>query len=148
MVRLSIVDQIHFEVVTSSSSLQIGDSQTINLISRALAVQKEVSEFDGTEGDLQPFYLFRQEIPKPVISETIQLNRIERVPIIKIGALRVISAAASSLVHIGSTQSIDAESRIKHFRHYKDVPPGFRTRPELTIETPQGGERLIPLAPS
>lgn len=145
MVRLSVVDQIHMEVVTSSSTLQIGDSQSFHLKSNALAAQKEVAVFKGTEGDLGPFFLFRREIPQPAIDEPLQFNREDIVPIIKVGGVHVISAAASSLIHIGSTDSIDAESRVKHFRHYKEVPPGFRTRPELTIQTPPEGQSSYPL---
>jgi spore germination protein PE len=139
MVRLTMVDQVHMEVVTSSSTLQIGDSQSIHLLTRALAVQKESSVFEGNEGDLSPFYLFRMVIPRPIIYEPLYYNREDLVPVIKVGTVRVISAAASSLVHIGSTGSIEAESRIKHFRHYDEVPAGYRPRPELTIPTSQGG---------
>jgi spore germination protein PE len=144
MVRLSVVNQVRMNVVTSSSTLQIGDSQSIHLLSNALAVQKEVSVFEGTEGDLSPFYSFRRGIPRPVLYEPLQYNREDVVPVIKVGAIRVISAAASSLVHIGSTGSIDIESRIKHFRHYQEVPAGYRLRSELTIQTPQGG---VPSSP-
>lgn len=148
MARLSMVDQVHMEVVTSSSNLQIGDSRNIRLRSRALAVQKAWTDFQGSEGDLSPFYLFRQEIPQPVFYESLEFNLDQRVPVIKVGAVRITSAAASSLVHIGSTEEITIESRVKHFRHYKNVPPGFRTRPELTILTPPGGGgATAPIAP-
>lgn len=148
MARLSLVDHVHMEVVTSSSNLQIGDSRNIHLRSRALAVQKEWTDFQGSEGDLAPFYLFRQTIPQPAFYESLQFNQVHRVPIIKVGVVRIISAAASSLVHIGSTEEITAESRVKHFRHYKNVPPGYKTRPELMILTPPGGGgATAPIAP-
>lgn len=135
MVRLSSVDEIKIENITSSASLQIGDSRHIDLNSRALAVQKEWTSFDGDEGDLTLFDLYTQKLPQPDLSNSVHFTIENVVPIIKVAGLRAIAIAAASTVHIGSTGVIDAESRIKHFRHYADVPKGFRTRPELTIYT-------------
>ncbi len=135
MSRLSLVDEVKVTNVISSSQFQIGDSGHVQLTCRVLAVQKDPPVFRGIDGNLAIFDIYTKPIPKPIYSDHLQYTSTHAVPVIKVGSVRVIAAAASSMIHIGSNQSILSESRIKHFRHYGSVPEGFRTRPELTFYT-------------
>lgn len=135
MARLTIIDQININAIVSSSQLQIGDSQSINLRSRALAVQKDPPVYSGSEGNLSVFDIFRQPLPQATFTDRLTITSEHVVPLIKVNSIRVISAAASSMIHVGSSEDLYTESRIKHFRHYPTVPPGYYPRPELTIYT-------------
>ncbi|WEG12334.1 spore germination protein GerPE [Pullulanibacillus sp. KACC 23026] len=135
MPRLSMVDDLLLTNIASSSALQIGDSHDAQLTSHALAVQKEYPNFQGHEGDLRPYRIFTQEIFRPIGHIPVQVNTQNIVPLIKVDHMRIIAIAASSMIHIGSINSIETESRIKHFRSFSTVPEGYRERPELTIYT-------------
>ena len=62
--------------------------------------------------------MYSQSIPLPLLTESLRQTTIHENPIIKVGSIRVIGLAASSVLHIGSTRTIKTESRVKHNREY------------------------------
>ena len=125
--RLSIVDSMNLNDIVSSSNLQIGDSVRLAPRSRALAAQKEYPIYSGKEGNLAPFAAFSQPIPKVKETANVNMTIHNKVPVIKVGHIRIIGTAASSILHIGSTQFIDSEARVQHFRHFFFPPAGYET---------------------
>lgn len=118
--RLSIVDNLHIRSLAYSSILEIGDSNQIRPYSKALAVQREEEIFLGTEGHFN-FPLFLTLIPRPIISEQIQINRINESQEIHVHSVNITAASIAGVIHIGSTNHIESESWIKHIRQLSNV---------------------------
>lgn len=114
--RTSYVDQINVKIASFSSILQLGDSCIINGFSRALAVQREIEIFYGNEGNFSAFPMFNETIPLPPISEDITYLSHSLNPVIKVNKLNVIGISAASIMHVGNSQHISMEARIKHLR--------------------------------
>jgi spore germination protein PE len=117
---MSIVDHINLLSISSSATLQIGDSSIIAPISMILAVQREYELFFSDEGDFGEYTVFSRPIPQPTITEHVRMNRINESPVIKVHHIDIFGAAASSVVHIGSTKRITSEARVKHIRQLLD----------------------------
>lgn len=118
--RFSIVDKFDLLSLAYSSVFEVGDSNRISPYSRALAVQREHEIFYGQEGHFNYPFFFRP-IPRTVISEKIMINRMNESPKIQVHSISVTGAAFSSVIHIGSTNIIEGESRVKHIRQLFDV---------------------------
>ncbi|MFD2443142.1 spore germination protein GerPE [Bacillus sp. CGMCC 1.16607] len=114
--RYSKVDHLKIIVVTISSIAQIGDSKIVNGFSRALAVQREAEVFFGNEGDFSNYWVFKEPIPLPPIDEVIMFQSNNLSPCIKVSNINITGVSAASIVHIGSSDHVYMESRIKHIR--------------------------------
>jgi spore germination protein PE len=121
--RTSLVEHISIIDVTSGSIFEIGDSYHIQPRSKALAVQREYELFYGDEGDLKTYPIFTNPIPKPTVEKPICFKRYNESPYIKVNHINLFGCAASGVCHIGSTKTIDAETRIKHIRQMGEPAP-------------------------
>lgn len=117
--RISIVDKLNILSVIFSSVLEIGDSNSILPYSRALAVQREHEIFYGGEGNFDN-PIFYEPVPRPVINERITFTKINESPHIHVHSVTIFGISTSSIAHIGSTNLIQGEARVKHVRHLKD----------------------------
>lgn len=115
--RTSIINNFKLNALAASAILQIGDSFILKPKAKVFAVQREVPFFWGDEGNLENYDIYYQAIPQPVITELVNMNIINRSPVIKVNNIRILGVSASSIVHIGSTKIIDAEARVKHIRY-------------------------------
>ncbi|WP_088105445.1 spore germination protein GerPE [Halalkalibacter urbisdiaboli] len=118
--RTSVTKNINVTNVSSGSIFEIGDSTGIRPRSRALAVQREMELFFGNEGNFEKYSIFTNPIPVPNVDENIKMTKYNQSPFIYVNHIDIISTAASSVLHIGSTKTIDAESRVKHIRQLLD----------------------------
>lgn len=115
--RITCVDNITIDAVSFSSILQIGDSEQIVALSRALAVQREAEIFFDNEGNYNAFPLFSEAIPfqkemrENVIFSTQNLN-----PVLKVRNIDILGTSSSSIVHLGNSRNISLEARVKHIR--------------------------------
>ncbi|MDQ0861303.1 spore germination protein GerPE [Bacillus sp. V2I10] len=114
--RLSIVNKAYVNSVGFSSLFQIGDSVDIVPRVNVYAVQREAEIILGNEGDLRQYSFYSELLPKPLITEKIQTSFYHENPTIKVGAVKVISISSSAVVQFGSTNTISAETRVKHIR--------------------------------
>ncbi|MBD1380620.1 spore germination protein GerPE [Metabacillus arenae] len=114
--RLSAVDQISVNSVGLSSIFQIGDSVRITPSLKVLAVQRESNLFFAREGNFKNDQAFFQELPIPLITENIQTGFFHDKPVIKVHSIKVMAVSSSSVFHVGSTDRIQTESRIRHIR--------------------------------
>lgn len=115
--RTSVVDQLKIDSLIFSSVLEIGDSSYIQSLSRALAVQRESEIFHGYEGNFNLDPLFRMPIPREELSENITITSNQLNPVIKVHSVDILGVSAASSIHIGSSQHIVNEARVKHIRH-------------------------------
>lgn len=114
--RTSCVDTINVKIVSYSSVLQLGDSIIINGMSRALAVQREAEIFYGNEGNFSDYPLFSESIIHLPITEPLYPISHHVNPLIKVNHIDIIGISVSSMLHVGNSQHVAMETRIKHIR--------------------------------
>lgn len=83
-------------------------------------MQREKAIYMGEEHDFVDYEVFQRPIPLPTVHENVEMLSIHRSPLLSVGYLEVTSVAASSVLHIGSTDRIQNEARTKHIRHLLD----------------------------
>jgi len=114
--RTASVKNIEIRSLAIASVFQIGDSNLIRGFSRAIAVQREVELFFDNEGNFADYPIFSEPIPLIPISETINMSRQNINPFIKVGNIDIIGVSSSSIVHLGNTNHVTLETRVKHIR--------------------------------
>jgi spore germination protein PE len=119
--RLSNVNNIYVNSVGLGSVVQFGDSTNLRPFSRALAVQRETEFFIGKEGNFEDYPVFTKPIPQPYFYERINMVGYNVKPTIKVNNIKVTALSASAILHVGSTENISAESRVKHIRQLVNV---------------------------
>jgi spore germination protein PE len=115
--RISSVDRILVNSVSSSSNILIGDSERIFSFSRALAVQREAEIFFDEEGNFDLYKVFSEPISLPALHENINMASFNEKPLIKVETIEIAGISASSTFQVGSTAHIANESRIIQIRH-------------------------------
>jgi len=115
-VRTTVVGSIRIISSTLGSIIQAGDSLVVSPRSKVLAVQRQVAEYYGDEGSFDRFRIFRQNIPEPVLDESVSFSATNENPYIEVGAVHIIGISAASVLQFGSNKLVDAESRTKHIR--------------------------------
>lgn len=127
MKRVSVVGCLDIGSIQFASVLGVGDAVTLRPRSLALAVQRQVSEFFGNEGNFAEFPIFTRQMKEPPELEEPVFMKIEnREREIRVGCIDVLGVSASSHIQIGSVCSIDADARVKHIRQLlqPDGPAG------------------------
>jgi spore germination protein PE len=124
MARLSIVGDVNVDDFGSSGILHVGDHVATILKSRALAVQREVPMYYGNEGNFDAYPFFSRPFPVPQPPEPVTMSVDNWGSFIRVGSIRILGVASSSLLQIGSNCSTQAEVRIKHFRQFVTNKPG------------------------
>lgn len=116
--RTSSVHRIYIRSASLASVLQIGDSTAIQAVNRALAIQREKQLFIGDEEDFSKYAFFQRPIPLPPFEEDEQVVMTTRplAPLIRVGYLDVQAFSSSSILHVGTTNTVQLEARIKHIR--------------------------------
>jgi len=125
--RQSNVESAYVNSVGISSVVQVGDSLLIKPKVNALAVQREEERFYGFEGDLSMYQAFQEEIPSPIIYETVTTNFFHENPRINVHSVNITALSSSAVFHIGSTKDIIAEARVKHIRQLQNLDNGNNT---------------------
>jgi spore germination protein PE len=129
MKRLSIVGNIKINNVIYSSILQIGDNAVIDTRSRIFAVQREISQFWGHEGNFNEYPIFIQPIPEPPILDSVTMSVDNFGSFIQVGQVHIKSLSTAALMQVGSNRVIESESRIKNIRQFIR-PPSSESGPE------------------
>lgn len=115
--RNSIVKLLDMKLMLFGSVLEVGDSVQLKGHTNALAVQRTKQLFDAREGDLRSFSAFNKPIPLPPIYEPFNIkDKINDIPNIRVGNIHVITVSSASIVHIGSTNHVALEARVKNIR--------------------------------
>lgn len=109
--------------VDSSGTVQIGDSNQITPETKIFALQREQANFRGNEyEDLSSYSIYSQVLPLPLLTECINHITVHENPVIKVNSIQVIGVAASGVIHVGSTRTIQAEARVKNIRQFLTDP--------------------------
>jgi len=114
--RTSQIENIRVKIASYSSVVQLGDSCIINSFSRALAVQRQADTFYGNEGNFGIHRVFSELIPLPIITENLTIRQHYLNPVIKVKNIDIIGVSSASLLHVGNTQHVSVEVRVKHVR--------------------------------
>lgn len=114
--RTSIVGAVRVISVQLSSIVQAGDSVALAPRSQVLAVQREIPSYEGREGNLDQFRVFRQNIPEPLLDEAWSFQVRNECPDIRVGRIDIYGMSVSATLQIGSNKSVDTENRTKHIR--------------------------------
>ncbi|AYA75044.1 spore germination protein GerPE [Bacillus sp. Y1] len=114
--RSSSVKHIHITNAALSSVIQLGDSKIINGLNRAIAVQREKQLFIGDEEDFSKYPIFQRPIIFPQDNEEVMITSFHQNPMIHVNSINVIAFSSSSILHVGNTDSINMEARVKHIR--------------------------------
>lgn len=117
MLRNSIVGTIRIISVQLSSIVQAGDSVTLSPRSEVLAVQRQIANYEGGEGGLDQFRIYRQNIPEPLLDESWSFSVRNDCPDIRVGMIDIYGLSVSSVLQIGSNKAVDIENRTMHIRH-------------------------------
>jgi len=121
LTRISKVDSIHVISCLFASAIQIGDSDSINGLTRAIALQRQREIFYGQEGDFSLFKIFTYQFPPSPIDEPLTVHRTSTNPVIKVGSIDVTAISSTSFLHIGSTEKVQMESRVLHIRQLETI---------------------------
>lgn len=116
--RSSYVQTAKITSVNLSSVFQIGDSRQISALSRVIAYQKEVENFDGTEPILQPIHRFEKQVP---IALQDQVETYQAWPAIHVNSVRIKGISVASMFHIGNSNTIDLQTSVKHQRQLSEI---------------------------
>lgn len=119
--RSSVVNNIKVNSAIFSSSIQLGDSRIINGYSRALAVQREADVFFINEGNFSNYRTFSEPIPLLPITEKLSLITHNSLPLIKVNTLSIIAMSSSAILHVGNSENVSLEVRVKHIRQLLDA---------------------------
>ncbi|MEA3322235.1 MAG: spore germination protein GerPE [Bacillota bacterium] len=114
--RISRVNDINLHSLSFSSYFHIGDSYYINAKSRALAVKREFPRFYGSEGNFSEYPIFSMKSPTPVITERVNMSVNNVNPNICVNSIKIKGVSSSSVLQIGSSNTICGESRVKQTR--------------------------------
>jgi len=116
--RISQVKKIDVSVVTLGAILQVGDSIKLSPKSKVLAEQYTTPDFDEkNDGKYEQYSIFSKVIPQPKITESLQMNIINKSKVIKVNSVDILGLSSSGIVQIGSNIMMSPESRVKHIRH-------------------------------
>ncbi|PLR78888.1 spore germination protein GerPE [Bacillus sp. V3-13] len=117
--RSSYVKDLKITTVSFSSVIQLGDSKIINGFSRAFAVQREQEIFYSDEGSFSSYPVFNKPITFLPIREQLLKQTSHILPVLKVQKIDILGISASSIIHVGNSQNISLESRIKHIRQLR-----------------------------
>lgn len=115
--RVSLVKNINIKSIAFSSIFNVGDVDTYAPKAYVYAVQRELPFFWGDEGNLAYYPIYSKPIPKPIITESINMNIINTSPFIKVNNVKILGISTAAIAQIGSNKIINAEARTKHIRH-------------------------------
>ncbi len=127
--RISMVGGIYVNAISFSSLLEIGDSKYITPVMQALAVKREYPLIFTNEGSFREYSIFSRPIPRLPMDDPFAMAIFNEKPTINVSTIRVTGVSSSSVVHIGSTDTINAEARIKHIRQLLRQPDDEQDTP-------------------
>ncbi|UOY92087.1 spore germination protein GerPE [Ectobacillus sp. JY-23] len=122
--RFSVVQDITVLTMGFSSVVQIGDTNTLEVKARAIAVQDEKGEFIVKDPPFSSYIIFRDtEITIPLRVKETRMHVINACPFIHVGSIFQRSMLTSACLHIGSLDYGFANSRILQIRKYAESSP-------------------------
>lgn len=124
--RIAKVNSLSLKVLSFSALLQIGDCSYADASSKAFALQRYKSVFDGEEANCVDYPIFHLPSVYLPITEPVQTTFKQSKPFIKVNQINIVGATLSSIIGIGNIKHASMESRIMHIRQvpYKQNKQG------------------------
>lgn len=117
--RTTILGCMFLNTVSSSSVVEFGDSGEADLTSRVLAIQRAIPNYEEDEFRFAAYPIFF--LPKLTLQPCTEVSFHSCSPSpIQVGSIRSLGVSASSLLRVGCGGPLQAESRIKHIRHFNN----------------------------
>lgn len=114
--RISRIGFIKVRSMLFSATAHVGDCTFICPYSNTFAVQREISSYLESEGNLNQFLIFSQPIPKVTPEKPIRMSVINENPFIDVGVINIFGMSTAPVLQIGSTKIVNTENRTKHIR--------------------------------
>jgi spore germination protein PE len=118
--RIVRVENVFWNTVSYSSVLQFGDNGGSDLKSWNIAVQRAVSNWEEDAFRFASYSLFSRPELRLLGNADVRFTSASGVAGISVRSVRSLGASSSSVVRFGCGDSLRAESRIKHIRHFND----------------------------
>ncbi|WP_158606606.1 spore germination protein GerPE [Paenibacillus ginsengarvi] len=122
MVRISAVRRIDINDIGLASICLLGDCVEIVPTAQALAVQRQYSIYNGNEGALSAFPIFRRPIPVPSCTNEVHMQVMNRNPYIAVDEVDILAFSSSAIMQVGSNERIRCVNRLKHIRQLVHRP--------------------------
>jgi spore germination protein PE len=120
--RTSHVQFMKLYSIGYASALFIGDLYEFKPATLVLAIQREISRFSGSEGELEAYPLFSVPIPQLQPLFQTRLEIVNTIPEIRVGTIRILAVSTSSSLHVGRLHHTVAQSRVKNIREKLTAP--------------------------
>lgn len=115
--RRSVVSTVDVYSAQLSSIVLFGDAAGLNTQSRVFAVQREVTDFLGNEGDdLSRFKIYSQPVPEPEVDKSVSFRSVNESPDIRVGDVKIYGMSVSAVFQVGSNPLVETDNRTKHIR--------------------------------
>lgn len=118
--RCTIVGSLFLNTVSSSAIVQLGDHASVQLKSRAIAVQRAIPNFEKDEFRFAAYPIFFREAITLTPCRPIQFQSCPSTSNIRIGAVESLGVSAASYLRAGCGGALSAVSRVKHIRHFNN----------------------------
>ncbi|WP_282935843.1 spore germination protein GerPE [Paenibacillus sp. RC67] len=115
--RVSTVGYLKVNTLGTATVLEVGDSDQLTPFNYTIAVQREKAIFVQNEFRFSDYSLFSRHLLDPIIDESLYMKRTNVTPNITVNKINIFLVSSSSIAHIGSSENLLAQSRIKHIRH-------------------------------
>lgn len=123
--RVSSVGHIQIIDSGSTTALEIGDSVQITPLNHVIAVQRDKAVFFQNEFNFREYSIFFRPVSQTVLNEEIRMTTTNESSVISVQKIDIFAISVAGVVHIGSSETMKAESRIKNIRHL------LRERPQM-----------------
>jgi spore germination protein PE len=115
--RVSAVGNLSILRAGNPAVVEIGDSKHLTPSSYVMAVQREQAIFIENEFNFRDYRIFLRPQLQPIVNENLKIATKQEALEIRVGKIDIFSVSSASIVHIGSSERLRSETRIKHIRH-------------------------------
>jgi hypothetical protein len=110
---------------SDSSIVQFGDGENTKLKTFAIAVQRAIPNDLGDETRFASYPVFFLPSPQPAGPPGGFLVKAQPDAVIQVGFLTAVAVRSASVVRIGNSGALEAESRIHHIRHFNNLSSAY-----------------------
>jgi len=119
--RRTDIGRVYLNTVGTASVAHFGDNGATRLKSRAIAVQRAIALYDHDETRFAAYSLFAREPLELDTGLEVAFDKAPCEPDLRIGCLKVIALASSSLLRAGTSGPLVSQTWIKHIRQFNNL---------------------------
>lgn len=118
--RCTKLGSLFVNTISQSAIVQLGDSDSVKLTTRALAVQRAIPDSKADEFRFASYPIFFRPPFTIQLPPVTTFNSNSPLAEIRIDSVETLGVAASSYLRVGCGGPLKGETRIKHIRHFND----------------------------